>query len=74
MVKVTVYFVDGSLQDFDEPSSIIDQLEELRDEGLTGKRLIHALFTDDWGPPPSGITITGTLDDGSSVNESIPYD
>jgi hypothetical protein len=57
MLKVSVRTVDGGLQEFDEPDSIFEKLSALRHDGYAGKKLIHTLLTDDWGPPPVGVRI-----------------
>ncbi len=45
--------------DFEFGDEIIVRLKELQSQGLAGKRLINELITDDWGPPPKFIEITG---------------
>lgn len=74
MIKVSVRTVDGGLQEFDEPNSIFARLAALRHDGYVGKKLIHKLLTDDWGPPPVGVRIWGKLENGTSVDEYIPYE
>lgn len=73
MIKISVPTVDGGLLEFNKSDSIIDRLSTLRRSGYVGKELIHALITDDWGPPPVGISICGTLKDGTRVDEYIAY-
>ncbi len=60
--------------EFAKPDSLYAQLMKLKRNELTGKELVHALITDDWGPPPTGIKIEGTLADGTKVDEYIPYE
>ena len=74
MLKVSVSTVDGGLQEFNEPDSIIAKLSALRRDGYVGKELVHALLTDDWGPPPVGVRIRGKLEDGTCIDEYIPYE
>lgn len=74
MLTVGVHSVDGGLQEWSEPDALHRRLIELRLQGMKGKRLIHALLTDDWGPPPMSVTIHGTLADGTEVDERLPYD
>jgi len=73
MLKVSVSTVDGGLQEFNEPDSIITKLSALRHDGYEGKQLVHELLTDDWGPPPVGVRIRGKLKDGTCIDEYIPY-
>ena len=73
MVRVEVSLVHGGDQSWTEGDSLVREMEELKRSGLKGKALIHALIADDWGPPPIGVRIRGTLEDGSTVNEWIPY-
>jgi hypothetical protein len=73
MIKVSVPRVDGSLQDWTEPDSLYARLVSLRNDGYSGKQLADELLGDDWGCPPSGIRLTGTLDDGTEIDDYIPY-
>jgi hypothetical protein len=72
-VTVLARLVDGGIQDFEFGPEFLDHLRALRAEGLTGKRLIHALITDDWGPPPRMVEISGTTTKGEYVNVTIHY-
>ncbi len=74
MLEVSLFTVDGGLQEFNAKNSIIAKLSALRRDDCKGKELIHALFTDDWGAPLVGVKIRGTLDDGTLVDEYIPYE
>lgn len=58
-VKVSINFVDGGYQAFFESQELIDHFDSLRREGCEGKVLVHELLTDDWGPPPLGVTLEG---------------
>jgi len=40
----------------------------------SGKELIHDLFTDDWGCPPTSMNIEAVSENGVKVTISIPYD
>ena len=73
MIKVSISFVDGGAQDWTEPDSIYSRYLSLRRSGYEGKVLVDELLTDDWGPPPVGVQLSGTLGDGTAVNEYIPY-
>ena len=72
-LSVVVSHVDGSQSDLEYPDSLLAKLQQLRDQGLTGKRLVHELLTDDWGPPPRSVRISGIVR-GKVVNEVLPYD
>jgi len=72
-VKVSIRFVDGSLQEYFEGMKILSDLARLKRQGLEGKLLIHALLTDDWGPPPRLVQIKGVDESGCSVDIKIPY-
>lgn len=67
-VSVTVRFVDGSVQDMTHGEDFPLRLHTLQAEGFEGKRLIHALLTDDWEPSPLGVDIQS-----DSLQLWIPY-
>lgn len=73
MINVTIRFVDGSLQEFEEDDNFLAKLNALQNAGYKGKQLVNKLITDDWGPPPVLIEIKGKKADGSSVDLRIPY-
>ena len=73
-VKVYVRLVDGGDMEMRLPAEALQRLERLEAEGYTGKWLIHELLTDDWGPPPVVVTISGTHPDGRWIERKIPYD
>ncbi len=68
MIKVTIRFVDGSLQEFSETKEFLSRLAELKEQGYEDKELIDRLITDDWGAPPVFVEIKG-----SEINLQIPY-
>ena len=68
MTTVSISFVDGSRQDFDEDDSFVQRLRSLQKQGLEGRELIDKLISDDWGPPPRFVTIHGP-----DVDLTIPY-
>ena len=70
-IKVTVSTVDGGLMEWNEDTSIVSRLNRLRNDGYQGRALVDALITDDWGPPPSHVRLSGKLDDGTIVNDVI---
>jgi hypothetical protein len=74
MIRVSVHAVDGSLQEWYAPDDVVDRLRTLQREGVRGRELIHKLLTDDWGVPPSTITISGTLQTGERVHFALAYD
>jgi hypothetical protein len=73
MIKISVPGVDGSSQDWTETDGVYSRYLKLRSSGYKGKSLVHELLTDDWGAPPVGVRLTGTLEDGTPVDEYIPY-
>lgn len=73
-LKISVYLVNGGMQEWKESNSFHQKLLLLQKRGLSGKQLIHELLTDDWGVPPSTIKIQGKLSSGLSVDESLFYD
>jgi hypothetical protein len=73
VVKVTISLVDGGLQEFDKGTSFLKKLSELKAQGFSGKELIHALLTDDWGAPPLYVKIKGKDEAGNNIDITIPY-
>lgn len=73
MINVSISFVDGGLQELSKNNAFGERLLQLQNRGYEGKQLIHALLTDDWGPPPTVITIKGKLNSGKRIDISIPY-
>jgi hypothetical protein len=74
MVNISIYFVDGSMSEYEENDLFILQLRKLQNNGFQGKSLINTLISDDWGAPPSSVILKGKLSDGSEINESIRYE
>jgi len=73
MVKITIIFVDGSLDEFEESDHFLLRMNALQMHGYKGKELINELITDDWGPPPLLVEIKGIKEDGTKVDLTIPY-
>jgi len=73
MVKITIRFVDGSLDEFEESDHFLLRMNALQMNGYKGKELINELITDDWGPPPLLVEIKGIKEDGTKVDLTIPY-
>jgi hypothetical protein len=72
-VNVSIRLVDGSLREYDTGPDLLVDLAALQVQGLAGRRLIHALLSDDWSPPPVYVDISGDAADGRPINERIPY-
>lgn len=72
-ISIVVSHVDGSQSDLEYPESLLGRLRELREQGFSGKRLVHELLTDDWGAPPRFVRISG-MSRGKVVDEVIPYE
>jgi hypothetical protein len=75
MLTLSIPLVNGgAFPDRDVDDDLYEKYLSLREDGFEGKELIHELLTDDWGPPPTGIYLKGTLDDGTDVDLYIPYE
>lgn len=72
-VHVSIRFVDGSLQDYEEDPLFLSRLRLLQSEGVAGKQLVHELISDDFGAPPSGVEIWGKDTDGQGFSVKISY-
>ena len=73
MLRATASLVNGSAMDLNIDDVMYSRYLSLRSAGYSGKQIIEELWTDDWGPPPSGVHITGSLESGAEVKEYIPY-
>lgn len=73
MIKIIVDYVDGSMNEWDETESIIENLFHLEGNGYKDKTLINELITDDWGCPPKFITIKGTYKN-KEFNKVLGYE
>jgi len=73
-VRVVARLVDGGEMDWAFGPEFLTKLGALEARGLSGKGLIHELLTDDWGPPPVTVTISGTGPDGRRLKRTIAYD
>lgn len=73
-VTVTAALVDGGALDFVPGPDFLDRLRALQAQGVEGREIIHALLTDDWGPPPVFVMVAGTDADGRQIDIRIPYE
>lgn len=73
MVTVEINTVDGGYQNYDEDDQFLNRLKSLQAQGYTGKELIHALISDDWGAPPLVVVIKWSKN-GQNFITNIPYD
>jgi hypothetical protein len=73
LVKVVADLVDDGRSQWTQPLTILAKHDRLVHEGLSGKALIHALLTDDWGPPPVRVTLSCPGVNGKDVEIVIPY-
>lgn len=73
-ITALIRFVDGSAIDHFVDDADLARLVALEQEGLTGKALIHAWPSDDWGAPPTDLTIHGVTPSGQHVNGTLFYD
>ena len=58
MAHVTIRFVDGSKDDYETDSSLVQRLKELKLTGLDGKELADKILTDDWAGPLKWVHIS----------------
>jgi hypothetical protein len=56
-IKIKVNFVDGSLNEYE----------------ITSKELIHSIYSDDFGAPPTFLTIQGVDKAGNPIGVSFSY-
>lgn len=73
-IKVETFLVDGSYMDWEEGPDFFARYTELVAQGYEGKQLIHHLVTDDWGPPPVRIRLSGSDLAGAPIDINIQYD
>lgn len=73
MVTVEIRTVDGGFRKYEENDKFFSKLQVLQSQGYTGKELIHALISDDWGPPPSIVVIKWSKN-GQNFATNIPYE
>lgn len=72
MLTACAYLVNGEMLDL---GVVIEaSLKRLQAEGYSGRALIDALITDDWGAPPRFVEIVGKGADGKRISLRIPYD
>lgn len=72
-VHVSIRFIDGSLQDYQEGPDFLSKLRLLQSQGVVGKQLVHELISDDFGAPPRGVEVWGKDTDGQGFSIKIPY-
>ncbi|MDB5344235.1 MAG: hypothetical protein JWP89_2612 [Schlesneria sp.] len=69
MIQISISFVDGSAQDMEKDDSFYHRLQQIRLHGTDDKSTITELLGDDWGLPLKGVRISGTLQDGTPIEE-----
>lgn len=74
MIQVTISFVDGGLEKFEEDDAFIKRMDDLKYQGYEGRSLIHELITDDWAASPVYIKIIGITTKGKKISEHIAYE
>lgn len=72
-VTVSIRLMDGGFHQYTTGPEILEELKSLQQRGFSGKPLIDNLITDDWGAPPTSVTISGTDTDGKNIVHSISY-
>jgi hypothetical protein len=72
-IKIRVHRVDGSIQDIDGTAAHLVRYRICTEAGMTGKALLDAAITDDWGAPPSFVVVSITTDSGMPYSRSHIY-
>jgi hypothetical protein len=73
MLKVRAYLVNGGVQDMAAEDDFVEKYRQLVNAGVSGRELVHELFTDDWGPPPQNIKVSGTTAKGEKIEIFLDY-
>lgn len=73
MVHVSLSTVDGGFQEWTKSDSFYRACISLREAGLNGKAIIQKMISKDWKAVPKGMRLSGTLEDGSSIDEYVSY-
>jgi hypothetical protein len=73
-ITALIRYIDGGASDYPVDDGDLDRLAALEASGLTGKALIDAWISDDWGAPPTDITIRGVTSRGRRVDRTLYYD
>jgi hypothetical protein len=73
-IKALIRHIDGSASNLTIDDADLDRLARLESSGLAGKELIDAWVTDDWGAPPTDVTIRGMTSQGRNVDRVLYYD
>ena len=72
-INALIRYVDGSASNHPVDDAELDRLAELEASGLSGRELIDAWITDDWGPPPTDIEVRGVTSKGRRVDRVLFY-
>jgi hypothetical protein len=72
-LTLSISFVNGDGFEEQVDASILEKHDRLIAEGVRGKELIHALYTDDYGAPPRRLSIKGQAPDGQVVDINIYF-
>ena len=72
-VQLRIGFVNGDALDLEKPWSFVGDVEAMRARGVEDWRIVHELISDDWGPPPLNIEVTGTWPDGKPLLLKLHY-
>jgi hypothetical protein len=75
-MKLSIWHVDDSFQDFDLTPAEFSKLRSLQSSGLKGKELVDAwgFGFEGSGAPPLKLEVKGLTPDGESVSERIVYE
>jgi len=72
-ITVSIFLVDGGLQEYEENMDFLHTLRSLQSRGISGKQLVNELISDDWGALPRRVEISGEDAQGSRLDIRIPY-
>jgi hypothetical protein len=73
-VRVCIRHADNSMRTYFESQDFIDRYYAAIRSGCEGNELVHELFSDDWGAPPTSISLEGQHANGTTFRASLPYE
>lgn len=73
-IRALIRHIDGGASDYFVDDAELARLDELLAAGLRGKELIDTWISDDWGAPPTDVTVNGLTSRGRMVDLTLFYD
>ncbi len=70
-LKVMLRLVNGDSIQIERGVHFIRQVQDLSDQGATGRDIVRLLLGEDWNTPPLGMTVTGPAVDGRPIDLTI---